>query len=93
MTFERRMSQCDPPTSGLAPALPVTTICAKLTDVGFSRRAVLVLTHNADFAPMRYRSHRICFIAHCAEENLHRAASRGQFAGIFEVNRSLIART
>jgi hypothetical protein len=35
---------------------------------------------------MRYRSHQIYFVAHCAQEALHRAASRSGPAAIFEAN-------
>jgi ABC-type histidine transport system ATPase subunit len=86
MTLERRMLQSDPPTSGLAPALPVIRIFAKLTEVGFSGRAVRVLAHNTEFAVVRSRWHRIYLVAHDAEERLHRAASRSQFAAIFGAN-------
>jgi hypothetical protein len=63
MTFHR-MSEGDPPTRSLAPALPITTICAKLTRVGGSECAIPALAHSADFVAMRNRSHQICFFAH-----------------------------
>jgi hypothetical protein len=54
--------RCSHEASG--PAIPVTTICAKLMEVGFSGRAVQALADNGDFVTMRYRSHQICVVAH-----------------------------
>jgi hypothetical protein len=93
MMFERKMLKCDPLTKGLAPTISVTKIYARLTEIGFSERAVQVLTHNADFAVMRYRSHQICFITHYAKEIFHRVASRNELVVVFEANIMTVDRT
>jgi hypothetical protein len=53
--------QDHPFSRGLAAATPIAKICAKLTKVGSSGRAIRARPHDADFSVMHCRSHQIYF--------------------------------
>jgi hypothetical protein len=68
----------------------MATICTNLAALGYSERDIRALTHDTEFAAIRYRSHQICFFADFADQMLHRAVSVRELATLFNANRRTV---
>jgi hypothetical protein len=92
MMCDTGMSEFQTSKRGLAPVLPIATICSNLTPAGYCECGICALVHNPEFCTIRHRCIQISFLAGDVTTTRDHAVSVTYLATIFDVNRRSVER-